>query len=1663
MAQTKSHIPLLFDSNPYYDDFSVERGFLRHLFKPGYGIQARELTQIQSILQNQIERFGSHVFENGSVVLGGEVVEGKVHWIRVSTDNPIDNDNLDDMVGQDIKSIDGGSMKGRVVHVLSGGKGPLDEGQIVFFTPSTVGSFSSGETIATVGDGNIGESFAVSSNPNVDPTGTDAIMVTVNEGFFFVDGFFVHAPIQTIVPFNTTGTAEDDDELRVFSNPTSSIGFDVTRSIVNASEDETLRDPASGFYNFNAPGSDRYKIDLTMNFKEFTGSFGDASNLTFSGDNFVELIRIVDGNTTKKIEYADYSELEDTMARRTFDESGHYTIGSPKIRVVSHGTAFSPSDDTNKFAVGIDPHKSYVSGFEIETQSPTFLSIDKPRTTQIHTLENLDLVHGNYFVMDDPGGAFDHLFQQTGPADAILNGEFHYIKDSSGNTFGSCNVVRIRKVDDEHRAYINGLDIQPEHNIGDARKLNPVHPDTGAVRTAYIYVSGSPKMSGYKSLLFPTTGNNTISEKGLGADGLQAGTRLAVQLTHVEEGVSVNSGDKLTIAPDDGLWEIADTDVIVISQNTQKIVSQSSDSNGTKIDITFDETLAGDTIAIFYSAWLDYDNNTSGGNLYRKLTRTNAHNADITASGLQEINGIEYAVFPLAYGHVTEITSVVDAVAGGGTELKSKSILDDGQRSYAYTLGRVFVPVSELQNDDSGSTTYKASITYFYYNHTGIGPVTIDSFLDAGHEYDSIPTFTDPDSGKFYQPQKFIDYRPTQHALGNYQVRHTFFGMPLDNLNERSTISYESYLPRTDSVIVGEDRSLSVATGVPGLFGEPPQTTASDMVLYHLDIEPYVFDIDRDIRVRHVDNRRFTMKQIGNMENENDHRYRSDIYEKLVSDAISRATEEPTLNDGSSDYSIFPVTEGIVVDDFTGHAFSDVANLDHNCSMDTRLGAVRPPFDTEGIQVNSYPNDALKTSSDGIITYDYTETRIVGQTGGTETTHPNPYGEVDYLGFVKLTPSSDFYFSKNKSPYVLVNTYGENNAYQVGLSAHQEGRHFGFGTVDREYFYHWLGVKDNTFQLVDIDPSSREYVSPVLNQVNRYPDRILRTVGDKTVDESVVPNMRGVGITFTADGLMPDSTVYAFFDSSSIGNSTGYAVESDGSVSGHITIDDGEFLSGEKSFRLSDRSDNDVDLSNTMAETKFYSQGLYGDSDNTARSYRELETRKRSVNSPDLIDYAYDRTQDDNYTPIYGGMEPLAQEIIVDSSRYSRGIYLTKIDLFFRAKDSVHPVTIQLRPMEAGFPHPNKVVPLSTVTVQPTNVAIDNGPNDTSETTFTFSSPVYLQPGRYAVCVLTNGSEYELYTATVGQQYLDSSGSGNADGNIHSSDSGMGIKLGSVFNPINNGARVENTNQSFMMNIHKPVFDMSSEGIINLQPITEGNYIKSHSVVVTGNQQPHGSGFMQPTTSFGSDGSVSALNSEKILSSETTIDSNTPAKIVFPTTGNTDVSPVIDIDRIGLISTHDKVLVPWTDPDDIGSDEIGELRGTAGSASNIARYVSKRMTIPDRLANDMLVCLKAFGKVRVYVKTSSGAVDFDSVQWEELYPTERSGGADSYPNPDPKPRRTIDNVLQDYYFRPSSPSVLGNFNTYSIKIVLFGGNTRTTMSYAKDLRAIPLHNELVAP
>ena len=109
--------PTDFNVSPYYDDFSEDKKFHRVLYRPGFAVQARELTSQQSILQGQIEKMGEHLFEQGAMVIPGNVTLD-IHYEAVKLTSF--TGTLTNFVGTTVTGFTSG-VKGKVVKVENWG------------------------------------------------------------------------------------------------------------------------------------------------------------------------------------------------------------------------------------------------------------------------------------------------------------------------------------------------------------------------------------------------------------------------------------------------------------------------------------------------------------------------------------------------------------------------------------------------------------------------------------------------------------------------------------------------------------------------------------------------------------------------------------------------------------------------------------------------------------------------------------------------------------------------------------------------------------------------------------------------------------------------------------------------------------------------------------------------------------------------------------------------------------------------------------------------------------------------------------------------------------------------------------------------------------------------------------------------------------------------------------------------------------------------------------------------------------------------------------------------------------------------------------------------------------------------------------------------------
>ena len=378
--------------NPYYDDFDKENNFYRVLFKPGFPIQARELTTLQSILQDQIESFGSHMFKEGSMVIPGNVnYDSEYYSVKIN------EEHLGISVSAYASSLVGKRLRGETsgivavvdrysaVSEVDGIDSPtlfvkyLNSGSdnaVEYFTNGEVllteNAFTYGNT--TVSEG---ESVVTLVSQSACARGSS---VSIGDGVYFIRGTFVNVSQDRIILDAYSGT------------PSYRVGLTILEELVTAKDESSLYDNAKGFSNYAAPGADRLKISATLSKKSLTD---------YTDKTFVELIRIDEGEIKKLQDKSSYNLIRDYFAKRTYEESGDYSVGKFGVEVkeslndgISNEGVFNegqitdqgntPSEDL--VSVKISPGKAYVRGYDIETISTTVIDVEKPRDTQ--TVEN---------------------------------------------------------------------------------------------------------------------------------------------------------------------------------------------------------------------------------------------------------------------------------------------------------------------------------------------------------------------------------------------------------------------------------------------------------------------------------------------------------------------------------------------------------------------------------------------------------------------------------------------------------------------------------------------------------------------------------------------------------------------------------------------------------------------------------------------------------------------------------------------------------------------------------------------------------------------------------------------------------------------------------------------------------------------------------------------------------------------------------------------------------------------------------------------------------------------------------------------------------------------------------------------------------------------------
>jgi len=909
------------NQSPFFDDFNEEKNFHRILFRPGFAVQARELTQIQSILQNQIERFGDEFLHNGTIIDGCAVDPEKWSFVKLKDRDPTNENPIllgsffDDNAEIEDATITGATtgVTARLLYAVEGSESADPDFLTIFVSYTNSGTdqetktFADDETLTITRNSDsvvLVSAKTIASNS----TGT-GLGVSCSEGVVYHKGNFIRSKEQVGVVSKYT------------TQPTLRIGFETVESIVDSNQDSSLLDNASGATNFTAPGASRLKIETKITTRDI--------NSANTADFFV-VADVQDGIITRKYETA-YGDLEDELALRTYEESGNYALEPFNVSIHEHlrsdvndGVYGLTGSDTvgnsSLLVVQTEPSTGYVRGYRTELVKADKKTIDKATDTDTRNAVTVGQTVGNHVICNSVFGTFSSqdldlvtLYDQpqstetTGSADTSIEGT-------------AVGTARVRGFEyheqGKYRIYLYDIKMNSGKSFrSDAQSL-VIEDSMGTNLNSYANIvleGGVAKLkdTNLLNLVFPlqSSGVKTLSS--------------SQYVYREEQDITINQNGEATVslesAPAGGLHSFNDTGDLSTADRTNIIIvfKEADSGNSIKVGDIWDWSQGG-TVDVDTQMNIDLNVATTLGQafaqeinatVYYNVLRSSTTPAAKTLQASRHIHintatvtNRQYGPWNLGVPDAFKLEGVyrsTDAdIANIGEDITSHFSLDDGQRDSHYDGARLFKNTSSTIDISNENLIVKFS--HFTTDRTsGLGYYTLDSYPVDDDNPDDTDKITTPEipifvrsSGEQIDLRDSVDFRPlkantcapvttgtapTNPAIPttyNIQSSGSYFPTPDENFQT----NIERYLPRADLVVMRSTGEIRVIKGASSDTPLLPQASDNSMTLAEVFIPPYpslspsaaaYYGRPRyEVIVNRTDNRRLTMEDLRHLEDE---------------------------------------------------------------------------------------------------------------------------------------------------------------------------------------------------------------------------------------------------------------------------------------------------------------------------------------------------------------------------------------------------------------------------------------------------------------------------------------------------------------------------------------------------------------------------------------------------------------------------------------------------------------------------------------------------------------------------------------------------------------------------------------------------------------------------
>ena len=1293
--------------DPYYDDFSEAKQFNRILFKPAKAVQARELTQLQTILQKQVERFGSNVYKEGTVISG----------INITSRPDISYVKLNDTTGFTDPSVYNqtdsatftatGNTTGLVAEIILGENGfqtqdpdlktffisyiGFDDTTVAGASATDVKQFSQGEVLSIKNSsGTILESVTVAT---VAAHAGKSFGVSCEEGVVYQKGHFIFVDNQFVI-------------VSKYSNipGASSVGFTIAENLINSNQDTTLLDNASGFNNENAPGADR--LQLVPKLVTFTSAS--------EPEEFFALVRYVGGEAVRIRDRTEFNVIGDELARRTYEESGNYVTNGLKVTL--------EQDGANSYAV-VSPGKAYAFGRETINVSARKLLIDPTTLTQTKNNQYTGVQYGQYFT-------YAHA-QASVLDDFAFDGTVYNLKNSGNTIIGTCSISNVTP--------------------GKIYAYN-IRKNAGQENTAIAKIANTPITN--SGTLYGVNSGGKIFDAGKGSINSISNVSFTRRMKQAVVGSS-----PITISATADFKPLPGSNVFAVDSSNQVCVCSSQYINTDDLEVTITDNGSGVEF-VYFDAIIS---GTAQDGLQELDIYVNT-TYDLNGTGSFGVSNIASLGVPNAI----QLLEVMDTGATPAVNITSKFKLVNNQKDHFYDHSYITlkagetiaqnralrVKVKALRRQSTLGSGYLTANSYSALSNRNL----VKNFEGKnGISYDLINSF---DFRPYKQP--LSSYSLGVAGASTVTALSSAIVPGISPANNATIISNQSYfMSRIDSVVLDEFGDTIIYKG--GEAENPSIPEISGMyALSNVYVPGNVTTItgNNPIRVVDVTNKNYTMKEIAGIEQKIDRL--TDLVSLSLLETQTKSLFIPDAN------GLDRFKNGILVDSFKTLAVGDVADPDFGAAVDKSRTVATPSVTQFPVDLKVDSSTGANVYQD-VVTLADTGSRVTVIDQPFATNFRNCVSNFyNYAGKASIDPPFDAGYDVIQNPAVnleidiatpLLDLV--DNLQEVLPLTREEVSSIS-GPITRVRDNGILNTQTTTVTTASTSIVAGETVTNTSSVGNFVTDvtmsPYIQSREVKILVTGLRPNTRHY---FFLDGTAINTHVYpGEVNPTVVGSATEYNVgevevkgtlgasvrtDTEGTLAAVFVIPEATFFVGERSIEIVD-----VDQYSSLDSGKTsYTKAIY-------RAYNFEVSKSDLTQTTRTPTFDVERNVTTRSFTRQWRTDPIAQTFIVRPAQAEGASMsmISSVDVYFKSKSATVGATLELREVVNGYPS-QSTLPFGRKHLRPSQINVSD--TGATSTTFEFKNPVKLNVNKeYCFVVIpdANSPDFLIFTSKVGNADL---------------------------------------------------------------------------------------------------------------------------------------------------------------------------------------------------------------------------------------------------------------------------------------------------------------------